>query len=345
MSGNATTRLLQAIICLLGVVDPLEAATSPETTRPPPGMVRIPGGEFMMGSDAKSARPDEQPTHRVRVDPFWMDMTEVTNAEFRRFVEATHYVTTAEKAPRLEDIMAQLPPGSPPPPAESLKPGSLVFTSPKAPGEYWWKWVDGANWRHPQGPTSTIEGLDSHPVVQVSWDDATAYANWAGKRLPTEAEWEFAARGGINGKTYSWGNEDPYHGKPKANIYQGNFPLKNEATDGYAGTAPVKSFAANPYGLYDMTGNVWEWVQDWYRHDAYARDSKNRVSLNPQGPSDSLDPEEPYIRKRSQRGGSFLCDKSYCASYRPSARMKSSPDTGLVHTGFRCVKSEDARKR
>jgi formylglycine-generating enzyme required for sulfatase activity len=165
-------------------------------------------------------------------------------------------------------------------------------------------------------------------VVQISWDDAVAYARWAGKRLPTEAEWEFAARGGIKGKTYIWGNEDPYQGKPKANIYQGNFPLKDDVTDGYAGTAPVKSFPANPYGLFDMTGNVWEWVQDWYRHDAYA-----------QGPPESLDPEEPYIKKRSQRGGSFLCDKSYCASYRPSARMKASPDTGLVHTGFRCVKS------
>jgi formylglycine-generating enzyme required for sulfatase activity len=220
-----------------------------------------------------------------------------------------------------------------------MKPGSLVFTAPKAPGEYWWKWVDGANWRHPQGPLSTVEGLDNHPVVQVSWDDALAYAQWAGKRLPTEAEWEFAAKGGIKGKTYIWGNEDPYQGKPKANIYQGNFPIKDEVTDGYAGTAPVKSFSANPYGLYDMTGNVWEWVQDWYRYDAYAGLTKDKLSMNPQGPSESLDPEEPYIKKRSQRGGSFLCDKSYCASYRPSARMKASPDTGLVHTGFRCVKS------
>jgi formylglycine-generating enzyme required for sulfatase activity len=302
-------------------------------------MIKIPGGEFMMGSDAKSARPDEQPVHRVKVDGFYMDATEVPNAEFRRFVGETGYVTTAEKPPRLEDIMAQLPPGSPPPPPESLKPGSLVFTAPKAPGEYWWKWVDGANWRHPQGPLSSVEGLDNHPVVQISWDDAVAYARWAGKRLPTEAEWEFAARGGIQGKTYIWGNEDPYQGKPKANIYQGNFPLKDDVTDGYAGTAPVKSFSANPYGLYDMTGNVWEWVQDWYRHDAYAGLNKNKLTLNPQGPSESLDPEEPYIKKRSQRGGSFLCDKSYCASYRPSARMKASPDTGLVHTGFRCVQS------
>ena len=335
--------LLQLMGCLYLLSGIVSAAPRVTFTPSLPGMVRIPGGEFMMGSDAKAARPDEQPVHRVKVDPFLMDSTEVTNADFRRFVEATHYVTTAEKQPRLEDIVAQLPPGSPPPPPESLKAGSLVFVSPKSPGEYWWKWVDGASWRHPQGPLSGIEGLDNHPVVQVSWDDAVAYAQWAGKRLPTEAEWEFAARGGMQGKIYIWGNEDPYKGKPKANIYQGNFPIKDDVTDGYAGTAPVKSFPPNSYGLYDMTGNVWEWVQDWYRYDAYANRSKTNLTINPQGPKDSWDPEEPYIKKRSQRGGSFLCDKSYCASYRPSARMKASPDTGLVHTGFRCVKSEGTR--
>ena len=333
-------RLLCVCLCLTGSL----ASAWASSPKPPDGMVWIPGGEFQMGSEAKMARPDERPVHRVKVDGFFMDATEVTNAEFKRFVEATGYLTTAEVPPKLEDIMAQVPAGTPPPAPESLKPGSLVFTSPKSQGEYWWKWVDGANWRHPTGPDSTIDGKDNHPVVQVSWDDAVAYARWAGKRLPTEAEWEFAARGGLKGKPYIWGDHDPYEGKPRANIWQGEFPAKDEGTDGYVGTAPVKSFSANPYGLYDMTGNVWEWVQDWYRADAYVTDAKNKLTLNPQGPSDSFDPEEPTIKKRSQRGGSFLCDRSFCASYRPSARMKSSPDTGLVHTGFRCVQSVGAQK-
>ncbi|MDO9105605.1 MAG: formylglycine-generating enzyme family protein [Methylovulum sp.] len=305
----------------------------------PAGMVLVPGGEFMMGGDSKFSRPDEQPVHRVKVDPFWMDATEVTNAEFRRFVEATKYVTTAEKAPRMEDIMSQLPPGSPAPPPESLKPGALVFASPKSEGEYWWKWVDGADWRHPDGPASNIDGKDDYPVVQVSWYDAQAYAKWAGKRLPTEAEWEFAARGGLKGKTYVWGNEDPNHGKPKANVWQGSFPQKDLGGDGHKGASKVRTFAANGYGLYDMAGNVWEWVQDWYRADAYAQFPGKSLLENPQGPPDSYDPDEPYIQKRTQRGGSFLCDENICASFRPSARMKSSPDTGLVHSGFRCVRS------
>ena len=305
----------------------------------PPGMVLIPGGTFTMGSEAKGARPDERPVHQVKVDPFWMDVTEVTNQEFGRFVEATHYLTTAEKPPRAEDIMAQLPPGSPPPKPESLKPGALVFVEPKSQEDYWWVWVEGASWQHPQGPQSTIVGMEDYPVVQVSWDDAVAYATWAGKRLPTEAEWEFAARGGLKGKMYAWGNEPPTPKQPKANIWQGQFPLKDLATDGFHGASKVKSFKPNGYGLYDMTGNVWEWVQDWYRYDAYSKDAANKLTVNPTGPNDSYDPEEPYAKKRSQRGGSFLCDDDFCASFRPSARMKTSPDTGLVHSGFRCVKS------
>lgn len=316
-----------------------------EAAKTPTDMVLIPGGEFAMGSDSPFARPDERPVHRVQVDSFWMDVTEVTNAEFRRFVKATNYVTTAEKPPRMEDIMAQLPPGSPPPDPETLKAGSLVFTYP-AGHEYWWRWVPGADWRHPAGPGSSIEGKDNYPVVQVSWFDATAYAQWAGKRLPTEAEWEFAARGGLKEKTYAWGDENPYQGKPRANIWQGEFPKQDTGKDGHRGIAPVRSYAPNGYGLYDMAGNVWEWVQDWYRADAYAAGDAKKVVDNPQGPADSNDPEEPYIQKRSQRGGSFLCDKSYCVSYRVSARMKASPDTGLSHTGFRCVKpaSDPAKK-
>lgn len=306
----------------------------------PPDMIHIPGGEFLMGSEEKAARTDERPQHKVKVSPFWLDATEVTNAEFQQFVEATHYVTTAEKTPTQEEILAQLPPGTPPPPPETLVPGALVFDTPKQPGQYWWKWVAGANWRHPEGPSSTIIGKESYPVVQVSWFDAVAYAQWAGKRLPTEAEWEFAARGGLKGKTYAWGNENPYQGKSKANIWQGEFPTENTDKDGYRRASPVKSFAPNGYGLYDMTGNVWEWVSDWYRSDAYQAFAHISLAENPEGPPDSWDPEEPYAKKRTQRGGSFLCDKSFCQSYRVSARMKSSPDTGLLHSGFRCAKSD-----
>jgi sulfatase modifying factor 1 len=326
------------VALLLAALSVLAGAVAAQPAPAPAGMVWIPGGEFGMGSDSKLARPDERPVHPVRVDPFWMDATEVTNAQFRRFVEATGYVTTAEKPPRLEDIMAQLPPGTPPPPAETLKPGSLVFAAP-AGGEYWWKWVPGADWRHPEGPGSSIEGKDDHPVVQVSWFDAEAYARWAGKRLPSEAEWEFAARGGLRGKPYVWGDADPYQGKPRANIWQGTFPQRNQAVDSYRGASPVRSFPPNGYGLYDMAGNVWEWVLDWYRPDTYAGRAGAKAAMNPQGPADSYDPEEPYIPKRVQRGGSFLCHVDYCASYRPSARMKASPDTSLVHTGFRCVLS------
>jgi sulfatase modifying factor 1 len=307
----------------------------PQSTAPP-GMVFIPGGEFLMGSDKALSRPDERPVHQVKVGPFWMDTTEVTNAQFKSFVEATHYVTTAEIPPRMEDIMAQLPPGSEQPPAESLQAGSLVFAIPKGV-EYWWQWVNGADWRHPEGPLSNIDGKDNYPVVQVSWFDAVAYAKWAGKRLPTEAEWEFASRGGLKGKTYVWGDEAPAKGKPKANTWQGEFPKSNLGTDGHTGSSPVGSFAPNGYGLYDMAGNVWEWVQDFYRSDAYQLQSDKKVAVNPQGPKDSFDPEEPYITKRTQRGGSFLCEEKFCASYRPSGRMKASPDTGLIHTGFRCV--------
>lgn len=317
----------------IGLVAEGKTAMSPG---PPKGMVAIPGGEFLMGSDPPHARPDEYPIHRVKVDAFWMDETEVTNAQFRQFVEATGYVTTAEKPPRLEDIMAQLPPGSPSPSPDTLQPGSLVFF-PSAGKEYWWKWVPGADWRHPEGPTSSIQGKEQYPVVQVSWYDAQAYAQWAGKRLPTEAEWEFAARGGLKGKAYSWGNEDPYQGKSRANIWHGTFPNEDIGKDGYRGTSPVRSFPPNPYGLYDMIGNVWEWVWDWYRSDTYPQRASNATVINPKGPSDSYDPEEPYLKKRVQRGGSFLCSANYCASYRPSARMKSTPDTGLVHTGFRCA--------
>jgi formylglycine-generating enzyme required for sulfatase activity len=311
----------------------------------PPGMVWIPGGEFTMGTDADVGWPDEKPAHRVRVDGFFMDVAEVTNAQFRAFVEATKYVTTAEKTPSVEEILKQSPPGTPPPPKEKLVPGAMVFTIP--PGKVnlqdfsqWWKWIPGANWRHPEGPGSTLEGRDDHPVVHVSWDDAVAYARWAEKRLPTEAEWEFAARGGLNNKPYVWGDTPLSDANPQCNVWQGEFPHKNTKADKYDRTAPVRSFAPNGYGLYDMAGNVWEWCADWYGRDLYQRRGRNPLTLNPHGPERTEDPMHPYESRRVQKGGSFLCNDSYCSRYRPSARHGCSPDTGMSHVGFRCVVSK-----
>lgn len=308
----------------------------------PPGMVWIPGGEFIMGSDLSDARPDEHPTHRVKVTGFWMDATEVTNKQFRTFVAATGYVTTAEKPPDVASIMSQMPAGSPPPLPENLVPGSLVFIPTENPVplddiRQWWRWTPGADWRHPEGPDSSVEGKDDHPVVQVSWDDAVAYAAWAGKRLPTEAEWEFAARGGLDRKHFVWGDQPLSDERPQANVWQGDFPYKNLATDRYARTAPVGSFPPNGYGLFDTAGNVWEWCSDWYAVDTYPRRATEGVVVDPSGPASSLDPRRPEMPQRSQRGGSFLCHEAYCASYRPSARMGCAPDTGMSHVGFRCV--------
>jgi len=312
---------------------------------PPPGMVWIPGGEFSMGSTDPLARPDEAPVHRVRVGGFWMDAAEVTNAQFRAFVEATGYVTTAERPVNWEELRKQLAPGTPKPTDDTLKPGAVVFTPPGKPvqlGDFgqWWTWVIGANWRHPGGPATTIEGKDNEPVVQISWDDAAAYCKWAGKRLPTEAEWEFAARGGLDHKVNVWGDEpiDP----ARANTWQGHFPDANTAADGFTRAAPVKSFPPNGYGLYDMAGNVWEWCADYYRPDTYARRldaaANAAVIVNPAGPEKTIDPRNPHApESRVHRGGSFLCHDTYCASYRPSARMAAPPDNTMQHLGFRCV--------
>lgn len=319
---------------------------SPSNEAPPTGMAWIPGGEFVMGTDSQQAWPDEKPAHPVRVDGFWIDEHEVTNAEFRAFVDATHYVTTAEKAPTLEEIMSQSPPGTPPPPKESLVAGSLVFSPPTGKVKLddfsrWWAWTPGADWRHPEGPDSNLEGREQHPVVHVSWDDANAYARWAGKRLPTEAEWEFAARGGLVGEPYAWGDEPPSDTHALANIWQGEFPHLNNQADGYARTAPVKSFPPNGYGLYDVAGNVWEWCADWYQRDLYRSRSGPGQGLvdNPAGPERSHDPARPFVPQRVQRGGSFLCNDSYCSRYRPSARHGCSPDSGMSHVGFRCARS------
>ena len=309
---------------------------------PPPGMAWVPGGEFMMGSNAPCERHNEGPAHRVRVAGFWIDRHEVTNARFRDFVAATGYVTMAEKPVDWETLKEQMPAGTPKPPADKLVPGSLVFVPPPGPvplTDYgrWWKWTAGADWRHPDGPASDLAGRDDHPVVHVSWEDAAAFVRWAGGRLPTEAEWEFAARGGLAGKRFEWGDETPTDADGgRANVWQGDFPHRNRKVDGFAGTAPVGRFPANGYGLHDLSGNVWEWCGDWYRPDAYA--GRGKLTVNPTGPGGSYDPAEPGVPKRVSRGGSFLCHATYCESYRPAARQGTAADTGSSHLGFRCVR-------
>ncbi len=306
-------------------------------------MVFIPGGWFMMGGDSEQAGEDEYPKHRVFVDPFWMDEHEVTNAQFSKFVAATGYITTAERKPDWEELKKQLPPGTPKPDDRELIPASLVFTPPGHEvdlNDYsqWWSWVPGANWKHPEGPGSDIKGKENYPVIHVSWDDAMAYCKWAGKRLPSEAEWEFAARGGLKNKIYPWGNEHVNKGRPKANSWEGTFPYKNTAVDGFEALAPVKAFAPNGYKLYDMAGNVWEWCSDWYRNDYYKTVDKTEGVKNPKGPSDSYDPDEPSVPKRVARGGSFMCNDGYCSGYRAARRMKASYDSGMSNMGFRCVR-------
>jgi formylglycine-generating enzyme required for sulfatase activity len=308
-------------------------------------MAWVPGGEFVMGTAGDTPHRNEQPAHPVRVAGFYVDETEVTNAQFRVFVAATGYVTTAEKPPDWDEMRKALPPDTPKPPADQLVAGSLVFRPtagpvPLAEFDRWWHWTPGACWKHPEGPGSDLAGRDDHPVVHVSWDDATAYARWAGKRLPTEAEWEYAARGGLAGKRFVWGDEPP--ADRSANIWQGDFPHRNTVADGWERTAPVRSYPPNGYGLYDTAGNVWEWCADWYRADAYA--AAPRLSVNPGGPDTFWDPREPRVPKRVVRGGSFLCHVTYCESYRPAARRGTATDTGMSHTGFRCVASEPDRE-
>jgi sulfatase modifying factor 1 len=315
---------------------------------PPEGMVWIPGGEFSMGSTAETeslcgipgVTGDALPVHRVYVDGFWMDATEVTNEQFEKFIASGHYTTIAERTPTKEEF-----PTAPP---ENLVAGSTVFTPtdeavPLDNFYQWWRYQKGANWRHPEGPDSALKGREKYPVAHIAYEDAVAYAKWAGKRLPTEAEFEFAARGGKAGLIYPWGNDLRPEGKSMANTFQGKFPVRDSGEDGFVGIAPVAQFPPNGYGLYDMSGNVWEWCSDWYRPDYYEQLAQaGGVARNPQGPEISFDPAEPSEKKRVQRGGSFLCTDQYCTRYMVGARGKGELSTGSNHLGFRCVRSQDA---
>lgn len=306
------------------------------------GMVKIPAGSFLMGSDKNDAYNDEKPLHIVKIKAFWMDETEVTNEQFATFVKATNYITTAEKIPDWDDLKQQLPPNTFKPNKENFVPIGLVFYMPEkifnlVDYTQWWMIVPQANWRQPEGPDSDIINKENYPVVQISWADAIAYAKWAKKRLPTEAEWEWAARGGLTNKLYPWGNQHPDSNIAKANIWQGDFPIKNKINDGFEKLAPVKSYASNGYGLYDMAGNVWEWCSDWYNENYYEECKKKEPVDNPLGATIPYDSNEPYSLKKIQRGGSFLCNDNYCSGFRVSRRMKNAYDSGTNNTGFRCV--------
>jgi formylglycine-generating enzyme required for sulfatase activity len=308
-------------------------------------MVWIPGGEFSMGAQDPSgidnnlvgmhATADARPIHRVYVDGFFMDRTDVTNRQFAAFVNATGYITVAERTPRAEDFPGVRP--------ENLCAGGVVFSAPDHPVPLtdhlqWWRYVKGADWRHPSGPESSIAGRDNYPVVQVAYEDAVAYASWAHKRLPTEAEWEFAARGGLTGKPYAWGDQFRPHNTWMANTYQGQFPYQDAGRDGFVGLAPVASFPPNGYGLYDMCGNVWQWTSDWYRPDYYRTLAESGgVARNPKGPAQSWDPAEPFEKKKVHRGGSYLCTEQYCSRYMIGTRGNGEISTGTNHLGFRCV--------
>jgi sulfatase modifying factor 1 len=311
-----------------------ESHSAPDRAR---DMIRVDGGTFRMGSDKHY--PEEAPVHKVSVDGFWIDKTPVTNSQFAAFVEATKHVTTAEIKPKAKDYPGALP--------HMLYAGSLVFTPPGHPVDLrdwsqWWQFLKGADWRHPYGPESDLAGKDDHPVVHVSFDDARAYARWAGKDLPTEAEWEFAARGGLDGAEFAWGDEFTPGGRHMANTWQGDFPQHNRNDDGFERTSPVGSFPPNAFGLYDMIGNVWEWTKDWYspKHEA-DKDKACCVPHNPRGArkEDSYDPCAPEVTipRKVLKGGSHLCAPNYCRRYRPAARHAHPVDTSTSHIGIRCV--------
>lgn len=307
-------------------------------TQAPPDMLWIPRGTFLMGSE--DFYPEEGPVHEVSVDGFWMDRHVVTNEQFARFVDATGYITVAERPLNPADF-----PGAPP---ENLVPGALVFQKSRGPVDLkdyrnWWVWTPGTSWRHPRGPESSIDDILQHPAVHIAYEDAEAYARWAGKELPTETEWERAARGGLEGKKFTWGDEHFPGGKAMANSWQGEFPWQNLLVDGFPGTSPVGSFPANGYGLFDMAGNVWEWTSDWYVHH-HANEIAQACcgpAVNPRIASadKSYDPAQPAFRipRRVVKGGSHLCAPNYCLRYRPAARQPQMIDTGMSHIGFRCI--------
>ncbi|TEA80030.1 formylglycine-generating enzyme family protein [Allopusillimonas ginsengisoli] len=362
LAGAGVVGLLAAGGALGWFTRPAQQPTAPtvivgDGVTTPQDMAWVPAGVFLMGSDSKMAQPNERPAHQVKVHGFWMDRTHVSNDQFAQFVKETGYVTTAEKKPDWETVRVQLPPGTPKPPDGVLVPGGMVFVGTRVPVSLenytqWWRYVPGADWRHPQGPGSSIEGKGDHPVVQVSYEDVQAYARWAGKRLPTEAEWEFAARGGLEQATYVWGDELMPDGQMQANYWdtgERSFPVVSPEAGGATGTMPAGTFPPNGYGLYDMTGNAWQWVSDWYRADYFALQAPAAAKQpidNPSGPNESFDPSEPGVPvnapKRVIRGGSFLCNESYCLSYRPSARRSADPYSPMSHVGFRLVKDAPA---
>jgi len=304
-------------------------------------MVWLEGGEFIMGTSDAGAYKHEGPAHAVKVDGFWMDTTEVSNNQFQVFVNATRYITVAERKPDWEELKKQVPEGTPKPPDSVLVAGSLVFQTPEGVvhlNDYsqWWKWVRGANWKNPEGEGSDIKARWNHPVVHIAHEDAQAYCEWVGKRLPTEAEWEYAAQFGE--MSYEAQRETKNGEKLMANYFQGSFPVQNLAEDGFEGTAPVGSFEANKLGLYDMIGNVWEWTSDLYNSNYFATLPANATTLNPTGPEHSYDPNEPGITKYVTKGGSFLCAANYCSNYHATARQGTAFDSGMSNVGFRCVK-------
>src|SRR5499426_865416 len=327
--------VMTVVVASLYVFDARDNQVASAPGRAPEGMVWAPGGTFWMGCGA-CGMPDAAPSHQVAVDGFWMDKTPITNVQFEKFVKATGYNTVAERKPDPKDF-----PGAQ---AENLVPGCAVFTPPPQDVPLnnpfvWWRYVPGAHWKNPEGPGSSIKGREDHPVVHIAWDDAAAYAKWAGKRLPTEAEFEFAARGGLDRKLYSWGDELKPGGKWMANIYQGSFPSKNTVEDGYGGTSPVTAFPPNNFGLYDVAGNVWQWCSDWYRPDYFEKLAAQGVVKNPKGPDSGFDPQEPGVPKRVQKSGSFLCSDQYCERYLVGSRGKGAADSGASNVGFRTVKS------
>ena len=312
---------------------------------PPEDMIWIPGGTFLQGAvpQDKMAMRHEKPQHSVAVDGFFMDITEVTNAQFSIFVKETGYVTLAELEIVWEDMKKQLPIGTPKPHDSLLQPGSLVFKKTKESVtnlydfSQWWRWAIGVNWKHPNGPETNLIGKENHPVVHISYEDAQAYCKWAGKRLPTEAEWEYAARGGTNNNIYFWGNERDKLSK-QANSWEGEFPVSNTLEDGFERTAPAKSYPPNNFGLYDMAGNVWEYTTDWYNVNYYDKlVARDNTSINPKGAEKANNPNNPYLQEKIIKGGSFLCSDAYCASYRVSSRMGNDRDSSAEHLGFRAV--------